>query len=112
MESLFNRCIDQDSVNKLCITDHDSLARFLKTRQLCYLFCQLQGSKKIANSTAATRLQITPSFNKMKIQPTAYLIGFQHDEAITSGKQIYLKKVRLNVVASGKSHGNDKLPNN
>ena len=38
-ESLFNRCIDQDSVNKLCFTDHDSLARFLKNRQLCYLFC-------------------------------------------------------------------------
>ena len=45
----------------------------------------------------------------MKTQPTAYLIGFRHDEAITQGKQIYLKKVRLNVVASEKS---DKLPNN
>ena len=57
-ESLFYRCIDQDSVNKLCITDHDSLAR-----AICF-----------ANCTAATRLPITLSFNKMKIQPT-YLIG-------------------------------------
>ena len=50
-ESLFYRSIDQDSVNKLCITNHDSLARFLKTRQLCYLFCQLHGSNKIANNS-------------------------------------------------------------
>ena len=52
-----------------CITDHDSLARFLNTRQLCCLFYQLHGSNKIANNSDLL------SFNKMKIQPT-YLIGF------------------------------------
>ena len=31
-ESLFYRCTNQESVNKLCITDHDSLTRFLKTK--------------------------------------------------------------------------------
>ena len=31
-ESLFYRCTNEESVNKLCITDHDSLTRFLKTK--------------------------------------------------------------------------------
>ena len=75
-ESLFYRCIDQDCTRLV------NFVSLIMTVQLVYLKpdnCAIC----FANCTAATRLPITLSFNKMKIQPTAYLIGFPHDEAIT-----------------------------
>ena len=59
-----NRNIDQDLVNSLFITN--SLTRFLRARQLCYL---------LANRTATQRQHQDcriPSFNKLKIQSKYY----------------------------------------
>ena len=62
---MLNRNIDQDLVNRLFITN--SLTRFLRARQLCYL---------LANRTATQRQHQhcrIPSFNKLKIK-SKYLI--------------------------------------
>ena len=59
-EYMRNRNIDQDLVNSLFITN--SLTRFLRDRQLCYL---------LANRTATQRQHQdcrSPSFNKLKIR--------------------------------------------
>ena len=56
----FNRNIDQELVNGLFITN--SLTRFLRARQLCYL---------LANRSATQRQHQDcriPSFDKLKIQ--------------------------------------------
>ena len=63
-EYMRNRNIDQDLVNSLFITN--SLTRFLRDRQLCYL---------LANRTATQRQHQDcriPSFNKLKIQSKYY----------------------------------------
>ena len=66
---MLNRNIDQDLVNRLFITN--SLTRFLRARQLCYL---------LANRTATQRQHQDcriPSFNKLKIQSKYLIVCWQ-----------------------------------
>ena len=69
-EYMLNRNIDQDLVNRLFITN--SLTRFLRARQLCYL---------LANGRTATQRQHQdcriPSFNKLKIQSKYLIVCWQ-----------------------------------
>ena len=68
-EYMLNRNIDQDLVNRLFITN--SLTRFLRARQLCYL---------LANRTATQRQHQDcriPSFNKLKIQSKYLIVCWQ-----------------------------------
>ena len=67
---MLNRNIDQDLVNRLFITN--SLTRFLRARQLCYL---------LANGRTATQRQHQdcriPSFNKLKLQSKYLIVCWQ-----------------------------------
>ena len=59
-EYMLKRNIDQDLVNRLFITN--SLTRFLRARQLCYLLANRMATQKQHQDCRI------PSFNKLKIQ--------------------------------------------
>ena len=106
-ESLFYRCTNQESVNKLCITDHDSLTRFLKTKTVVLFVLPI--ARQQQDCQQLLRLI------KWKYSPHIWLVFDMMKLSHKENKYLILKKGSLErtlerYVASKKS--NDKLPNN